>query len=1065
MYTLINAAFSRTRLVILALLAILLAGAQAYTSIPKEAEPDVTIPTIYVSLVHEGISPKDAERLLLRPMEQELRAIPGLEEIRSVGSQGHASLTLEFDAGFDPDEALRDVREKVDVAKSELPSETEEPRVQEINPALFPVLTVALSGSLPERELLARARTLRDALEGISSVLEVDIAGDRESVVDIIVDPHRLQAYDLSFDEVLTRVRRNNRLVAAGAVESEAGNISVQVPGVIESYSDVQRLPLKVDGEQVVTFGDVGSIYRTFKDPNGFARVNGEPAIALEVKKRVGANIIETVEEARQIIGQHLTDWEGDLQADYLQDKSKQTRDMLGDLQNNVISAIFLVMVVAIIALGPRPALLVGVAIPGSFLAGILAISALGYTLNIVVLFSLILVVGMLVDGAIITVELADRRLSRGMDGKTAYAGAAKRMAWPIIASTATTLAVFVPLLFWPGIVGEFMKYLPATVIVTLGASLFMALVFVPVLGGLLTSRLSGKSTSEPPVGNDLEDDDLEVVNEDDRYYRVLKRLLLHPGKTLMGAMAFLIGTYIAYGSLGNGLEFFPEVEPETAQVQVRARGNLSVYERDAIVREVEQRLIGLPGVKSLYTRTYGKGGVVQNRAEDVIGTLQLIFTEWDQRRPAKAIIAEVRKRTADLPGIVLQVQEAASGPTAGKPIEVEVSSPNPRRLASAIEEIRLAMNHVGGFVDVEDSRPLEGVEWRLRVDREQAARVGADIALLGEAVQLTTNGILLGEYRPEDVDDSVDIRIRFPFRERTIERLQSLHVPTENGQVPVKNFVDFEASQPTGAINRVNGQRIMAVKANVDTGLLPDTQTRLLSAQLDTTEIPEGVLVRFKGEDKDLQESIGFLLGAFAVAIVLMLAALVAQFNSFYQAFVVLSAIVFSTAGVLLGLLVTGNPFGVVMGGIGVIALAGIVVNNNIVLIDTYNRHRAQGIDPQTAILQTALQRRRPVLLTALTTILGVMPMVIGLNADLAGRELSFGAPSTQWWKGLASAIAGGLTFATVLTLVLTPCLLMLGSNTYQWLTRGRSNASISDQSLSLASKNTEVSSPIISP
>ncbi|WP_070987882.1 efflux RND transporter permease subunit [Halofilum ochraceum] len=1034
MRALIDAAFARTRLVGLALIAILIAGAQAYTNIPREAEPEVTIPTAYVSLIHEGISPTDAERLLLRPMEQELQSIPGLEEIRSVAGEGYATLTLEFDAGFDPDAALRDVREKVDIAQSELPAATEEPRVTEVNTALFPVLTVALSGSLPERDLVARARELRDALEGLGPVLEVDLAGDRESVLDVVVDPNRLQAYDLSFDQVVNRVQRNNRLVAAGAVESAAGNIGVKVPGVIETYGDVQALPLKTAGDRVVTFGDVARIQRTFKDPNGFARVDGEPAIALEVKKRVGANIIETVEQARSVIARHRESWGSSVRVDYLQDKSEQTRQMLGDLQNNVITAVFLVMVVAIAALGVRPALLVGIAIPGSFLAGILAIAAFGYTLNIVVLFSLILVVGMLVDGAIITVELADRRLRAGLDAGRAYAGAAKRMAWPIIASTATTLAVFVPLLFWPGIVGEFMKYLPATVIVTLGASLFMALVFVPVLGAAITRRDSSGENAE--VAGTPDDDDDEPVDAADSYYRLLNALLSHPGKTLLAASVLLVATYGLYGVFGRGLEFFPDVEPDTAQVEVRARGNRSVYERDAIVREVEQRLAGLAGVESLYARTYGNRGASRDRAADLIGTLQLNFADWDERRPADAIIAEVRERTDDLAGIIVQVQEAAAGPSAGKPIQIEVGAPDPGHLAAAVGTIREAMTQVGGFTDVSDSRPLEGVEWRLSVDRQRAARLGADVSLLGQAVQLTTNGILLGEYRPEDVDDAVDIRIRFPYESRTLERLRTLYVPTEAGQVPAEHFVHFEPAQPTGTLNRVDGRRVLTVEAGVADGLLADTQTRKLQAALGEADLPQAVSVRFKGQNEDMQEASRFLVQAFVAAVFLMLAALVTQFNGFYQAFVVLSAIVFSTAGVLLGLLVTGRPFGVVMGGIGVIALAGIVVNNNIVLIDTYNRLRARGLEARDAILRTGMQRRRPVLLTALTTILGLMPMVLGLNVDLLGREIAVGAPSTQWWTALSSAIAGGLTFATALTLLLTPCLLMLGANARKRLT-----------------------------
>ena len=1027
MKAMLDSAFSRSRTVLLVFLALMIMGAMAFMNIPKEAEPDVAIPIIYVSVSQEGIAPEDAVRLLVRPLEKELQSTEGLDEMRSAAAQGFASVTLEFEAGFDSDRALQDVREKVDIAKSELPAGADEPRVHEVNVALFPVLTAVLSGSVPERTLVKLSSEIKDRLEALPGVLEVDIGGNREDVVDVELDPTTLQTYGLSYETVLRRITNNNRLVTAGAIDTGAGRIALKVPGVVENFADVRKMPIKVEGNRVVTIGDVGIVRRTYKDPTGFARVGGEPALALEIKKRLGANIIETIEASRRVIGEMQKEWPAGVKVAYLQDKSEQVRSLLGDLQNNVISAIVLVMIVIIAALGPRSALLVGLVIPGAFLVGILVIDWMGLTLNIVVLFSLIMVVGMLVDGGIVVVELADRKIGEGEDRRVAFALAAKRMFWPITAGVATTLAVFFPLLFWPGVVGEFMQYLPITLIVTLLASLAMALVFIPVIGRVIGG---GSGGGDPQMIAAAEGGDLDRIGGVTGWYvRLLRKSVRRPGTTIIAVLAVVIGAYALYGKLGKGIEFFPSIEPEFAQVQIQARGNLSIHERDTIVRRVEDRLLGNPAFENVYARTLGESGGGRNMAEDVIGVIQLELVGWKARPPAVEILGEVRRDLADIAGVKIQVREEQGGPGGGKPVKIQISSPASDRLADGVAHIRKLMDGVGGFVDVTDTRPLPGVEWRLQVDRAEAARFGADIALLGQAVQMVTNGVKVAEYQPDDTDEEVDIRVRFPFGARSLEQLDQLTVPTSNGQVPVSNFVRFDPAPKTGTIERVDAERVMLVEADVAEGLLVDTQVKKLQAVLARTTLPPGVNVQFKGENEDIAETMSFLIKAFFAAIGLMTIFLVTQFNSIYQALLVMSAIVLSTAGVLLGLLIRGEPFGIVMAGIGVIALAGIVVNNNIVLIDTYNdlRNRA-GLEPMEAALKTGAQRLRPVVLTVVTTVLGLMPMVMAMNVDIIGREILFGAPSTQWWTQLSAAIAGGLFFATILTLLLTPSLLVAG-------------------------------------
>jgi len=1035
MITLIVAALSRPRTVLLLLALVLIAGTVSYVTIPKESDPDIDIPIIYVSMSHEGISPGDAERLLIRPMEQELRGIDGTKEMRSTAYEGGANVILEFDAGFNADVAIADVRARVDLARAELPAETDEPTVNEVNLSLFPVIVVTLSGDVPERTLLRLARDLQDEIEGIGSVLEANLAGEREELVEIVIDPMRVESYGLDAAELIDFVDRSNRLVAAGALDTGAGRFSVKVPGLLETPRDLLDLPIKIEGDAVTALRDIATVSRTFKDPESFARVGGEPALAIEVSKRTGENVIGTIEQVRAVVEQVTADWPPEVHVAYTQDRSGDIRMMLSDLQNNILSAILLVMIVIVWSMGWRSALLVGIAIPGSFLTGILVLSALGFTMNIVVLFSLILAVGMLVDGAIVVTEFADRKLAEGLDRGAAYRTAATRMAWPITSSTLTTLAAFLPLMFWPDVVGEFMKFLPITLIATLTASLAMALVFVPVLGSLIGK--AGAAGADPEraraLAGDAEGDLRDVGGFTGLYVRVLRGALGHPLKVIAVAVALLVGVQLYYASHGNGVEFFPHVEPEQAAFQIHARGNLSIWESDELVAEVERRIIDMPEFETVYARV-GKLGDGGDAAEDVIGSITVEFVDWEQRRPAAEIFEDVRARTADLAGIVVEPREQEAGPGSGKPIQIQVGSRNTGLIAPAVAAIRAQLEAMDGLVDIEDSRPLPGIEWQIVVDRAQAAKFGTDVSAIGGVVRLVTNGLQMSTMRPDDSRDEIDVRARFPVEWRTLDQLDRLRIQTPMGLVPVSNFVTRSAAPQVGTLDRVDGQRVMTIKADVAPGVLADAKVQEIAAWLAGQDFDPRLDIEFRGEQEDQDKAAAFLMQAFGVALFMMAIILVTQFNSFYSAFLILSAVLMSTIGVMVGLIVTGKPFGIVMSGIGVIALAGIVVNNNIVLIDTYDRLKQTIPDPVEAILRTGAQRLRPVLLTTITTILGLMPMVLSTNIDFFSRHISIGAPSTQWWVQLSSAIVFGLTFATVLTLVFTPCALLAGAKLGAW-------------------------------
>ena len=1033
----IETAMRRSRTVLMSLAVIIVAGVVTYANVPKEAEPDLNIPIVYVSMTHDGISPEDAERLLVRPMEQEIRTIEGIEEMVANAYEGGASVQIEFDAGTDTDVALQDVRAKVDLAKAKLPNETEEPVVNEVKFSRFdPMLVLNLAGDVPERTLTVLARDLKEKIEGISGVLEVNLVGVREELMEVVVNPLAMESYGLDQAQILSLVDRNNRLVAAGALHTGEGRFPIKVPGVFESAEDVLEMPIKAVGERIVHFKDVAKVRRTYKDAESYARLNGSPALAIEVVQRSGANVISTVDEVKALIEEDRRYWPDGVSIVASRDKSKDVHRMLSNLQNSVISAVLLVFIVIIGILGLRAASLVGVSIPGSFLLGILVIASFGTTINMMVLFALIMAVGLLVDGAIVVTELADRRMAEGIDRHDAYSGAARRMSLPIIASTCTTLAAFVPLVFWPGIMGEFMKFLPITLVAVLSASLLMALLFVPTLGSLFGSTGAINSDARRNL-TAAETGDLDTVTGvTGNYIQFLKKSLLHPWINVAAVSLVLVGIYIAFFTFGRGVELFPDIEPEFANLDIHARGDLSTDEKDVLVRQVEAYVLDLDEVESVYAKT---GAASRGAAEDLIGSITLNFVEWDERRKADLILDDIRDSVSGLAGVQVRTRKAEDGPQQGKPIQLELSSRFPDLLEDATAKVSAALESIDGVFNVEDTRPMPGIEWQIDVDRAEAAKFGADITLVGNMIQLVTNGIKIGEYRPDDAEDEIDIRVRYPYDDRSLDQIDALRIPTDAGLIPISNFVQRIPARKVSSIQRTNLRRTMQVNADVEEGYLDGDIVAEMREIIPFLDIDPAVSVTFRGGNEDQQEASTFLGQAMMIAIAVMAIILVTQFNSLFQAFLILTAVLFSTGGVLLGHLIMNKPFGIVMSGVGVITLAGIVVNNNIVFIDTYNVLRKRGADAFEAILRTCAVRLRPVLLTTVTTILGLMPMVFALNIDLIERNVSVGAPATQYWTQLSSAVAGGLAFATILTLLLTPSLLMIQANVSERLAQRR--------------------------
>lgn len=1028
MHSFIAAAIQRSRTSLLIMFMIIVAGLIARASIPIAAEPDISTPFFVITVIHEGISPEDAERLLIMPIETEMRDVEGIKEMTGFGSEGAATLMLEFHADHDLNRALLDTREAVDRAKAEFPSTAEEPIVTEASFTDEPIIQINVVGDVPERMLFNIAQDLQEAIETIPSVLSADMSGHREELLEAVIDPAALESYAISSEELISTIVRNNRLIPAGAVDTGSGRFSVKVPSVIESAEDIFDLPVKTDGDTVITLSDVATVRRTFKDRESYARVNGQSAISLSINKRANANMISAIDQTKAQVEAYRPRLPKEVDVFYTSDQGPQAQSQVTELQGNIFTALGLVMVIVVAAMGFRSGVIVGIGIPVSFLFSLIFLYAMDYTFNFMVMFGMLLGLGMLIDGAIVVTEYADRKMIEGHKPRDAYLMASRRMFWPVVASTGTTLAAFLPMMFWPGLDGEFMRYLPITVFTVLSGSLLYALVFGPVLGSIFGKAGSRDARSQETL-KQLENGDPTVLKSLTGLYARLLRLAARYSLVTMGlTFGILILTFWAYGQFGNGVIYFSDSDVAYAKVQVRARGNLSSAEIEGLVGEVEAEVLEVPGIKSVNMMTALPGEISRDGSADTIGSVWVELHDENERSASSTeILEEVRTRVAPLAGIEVEILEFEHGPPVGKPILLQLSSHQRGLIEPNIVKILEYMQSDPDLRDLSDSRAPPGLEWKMSVDRAQAAIFGADVSQVGIAVQLVTNGIKVGEYRPERADDGVDIRVRYPLEYRGINALDELRIATQSGLIPISNFVVRSAVPNVDTLQRVDGIPVGQIRADVAPGILADDKVQELQAWIAQQTWPAGLNIEFRGANESQADSMAFVTVAFSLSLLLMFILLVTQFNNFYQSVLILFAVVLSTAGVFLGLIITGNPFSVLLSGIGVVSLAGIVVNNNIVLIDTYNHLREEHpeLDYLSLIVRTGAQRLRPVLLTTITTVFGLLPLASNLSVDLINRAFVYGGMMSSMWVPLSQAIVSGLTFSTLLTLVATPAML----------------------------------------
>jgi multidrug efflux pump len=1010
-------------------------GLLAYMALPRESNPDIPVPFVGITVPYPGVSPEDAERLLVRPLETELQSLEGLKEMNAVAVQNAAIVYLEFEVNFDKDKVLQDVRAKVDMARGRFPPDAEEPIISENNVNDNPFIGIMLFGAAPERTLYQTARELQDRLESLPGVLRTELGGGREELLEVTIDPVKMEAANVSASELAQVIGRNNQLVPAGNLRTDKTEFAVKVPGVVEGPEDILALPIKRNGDRLITVGDIGEVRRTFKEPSRISRFNGQPTFSIDVVKRSGANVLDSVKEVKAAVAEEQKRWPETIQVDYTFDESEFIERSLTILESGLIIATILVMTIIVGSLGIRQGMMIGISIPVCFMIGFLLLTAFGLTLNQMVMFGLVLAVGILVDGGIVVVEYADRKMAEGMDRAEAFAAAGKRMFWPVVNGTLTTLCAFIPFLFWNSIPGKFMSFLPITLMIVLSASIFVALIFTPAFGSIFGRKAGVDSHHLEEIRKSEEGDPREMSGFMGWYARTIWFIGHHPMRVTMVALAIMFAIGFWFTATTHRTEFFLDEDPEFSTVWVKARGNLSAEAADLLVRQVEQRLEGVKGIESIYVSSgkFSGGGGFGAPPADSVGRIQLDYADFEERKAlglrGTDITAEVRKRVADIPGVLTEVRLPQNGPPQGKDIQVELRGSNPDALNAAADLIKARLAQDPQLIEQEDNRASPGIEWNLTVDREAAGRYGVDVLSVGQSIQFVTTGMLAGRFRPDDAEDELDIRVRFTPDARNLAAFDRLKITTPFGPVPASYFVKNTPAQQVTSIQRRDGQRLVILQANTVDGVAANQKISELRPWLEKAPLDPSVRWKFTGADEEGAEAAAFFAMAMAATLFLMSIILLWQFNSFYGIVVTLSAVVLSVFGVLLGILLNiGGTFpfiSVLMLGTGIVALAGVVVGHNIVLVDTFYQLRRQGYEADEAAMRSAVQRFRPVMLTTVVTVVGLLPLMFQVHPNFRGLHLEYKAPGSEWWVQLSAAMVWGLSFSTLLTLFLTPAAL----------------------------------------
>ncbi|MBN1447251.1 MAG: efflux RND transporter permease subunit [Bacteroidetes bacterium] len=1040
-----NLAVDNRVAVYIIVLIIVVFGFQSYMGLPREAAPDITIPYVIVSVPYPGVSPTDMEGLITQPVEKEFKTLKDVKQITSSSKEGLATIFIEFETGVDIDEALRRVRDKVNTTRPNLPTDILEPIISEINFSEFPILFVNLGGNVGLPRLKEFAKDLQDDIEGVPGVLSADITGALEPEVQINCDVTRLKGYDISFGDVLGAIQNEHITIPGGSLDNGTTDYTVRIPGEYRDPAPIENIIIKMRNGMPIYVRDVADVRFTFEDRTSYARLNDAQVISLPVKKRAGENLVRIAGDVKAIVDAFRETLPKGVSVDVTNDQSIMIEERVYELENSIMTGMFLVILVLFMFFGIKNAILISTAIPLSMLMGFIILSIMGITLNFVVLFSLVLVLGIVVDDAVVVIENIYRHQQEyGENLIVAAKKATSEVAVPVVTATLTTIAAFLPLLFWPGIVGDFMSYLPITLIATMLSSLFVGFVISPVQGSVFINyrreiAKAKRDLEHPSVWRKYNPFTLAYHWVDEKFFPAAQRnyvdvlgwTLRHKGLTLAMTFGLLLFTFVIFGVFNKGVEFFPTTQPSQVTLQITTPPGTPLAVTNEVTKLVEEKMRGLDGYEDMEFRVTNVGS--SNNPFDFGGSkisnkanYSLSFYGKDERvQNSFVTVDEIREVTSDIPGadIVVEVQEM--GPPVGKAVSIEIAGEDYDKLRMLSQQVQDQIRDIGGLVDLDDDFNAGKPEIQVLVDREKAALLEMSTAQIGGTVRTAVNGSEAAKFRVGEDEYKITVRLKEAQRQNP-EDLENLNITFMNKKgklmaVPLTSVAKVVRTTGVTDIRRKDYKRVVTITADAQGRLandvLKDVRTRLAGFNL-----PDNYSISFTGQQEEQEEASAFLGQALMVTIFLIFLLMVSEFNSVKVPIVIMVSVLLSLIGVLWGLLITQTPFGIIMTGVGVIALAGIVVKNAIVLLDFAKQKIREGMPLEEALLEAGRTRLRPVVLTAVSTILGVVPLATGVDIDWRQFTLVIGAESSDFWRPLGIAIISGLSVSTFLTLVVVP-------------------------------------------
>lgn len=1017
------------------MLLIIIIGIFSYSSLPRESSPSIQIPYVFITTVYPGVSPQDIESLVTQEIEKEIKGIKDIKEISSVSRESFSSIVIEFEPSVKIDDALQKVRDKVSIAKTKMPTDIEEPVITEINFSELPMMYVNISGNYGLAQLKDIADNLSDKIEAIPGVLSAEVVGGLEREVKVNVDADRLKYYDVSLNDVIDAIKFENQSIPGGSVDIGSSNYMVRVPGEIENPEIIGDVVVKSFNGSPIYVRDVAQVIYGYKDKETYSRENGLESITVIIKKRSGENLVGIAEEIKKLLENEKPNLPVGIKISVTGDQSEHIINTVHELENGIITGMLLVVIVLFLFLGFKNAILTATSIPLSFLITFIVLDVMGITLNMVVLFTLILVLGIIVDDAIVVMENIYRLQEKEeYDSYNASIEGPREVVFPVTIATLTIISSFFPLLFFPGIVGEFMKYLPITLIVSLFSSLFVAMVISPVQASVFINVKKDKENAQRkkfrPVGKLIEKFDTAFFGIALKYYeRTLRKCLRYKKLTVAGTFSFLIFIFIIYGMFNNGVEFFPDVEPKQAYINIKMPIGTNIENTNEFTKIIENKLPAYKDIEYYVTNVGSSNNPLDFSGSGISNksTITLNFLDKDERQQSSfATIENIRSILTDIAGGDVQIEKQRMGPPTGSPISIELAGDDFIKLGVLSNQIKKEIQDIPGITDLKDDFDEARPEIKITVDREKAGMYQLSTTSVAGTIRTAINGSSASKYRVADEEYDITVRLEKEQRDN-ISSIENLYIANKDGiKVPLSSVAKIEFSGGIGAINRKDLNRVVTISANAE-GRLGNDVLKDVQKKLENFKLPSGYTMSFTGEQEEQEETSAFLSKAFVISLLMIFMLIVIEFNSVTTPLIIMSSVLLSLIGVLIGLLITRTPFGIIMTGIGVISLGGIVVRNAIVLLDFQKVLQKRGMSRDESVIQSGIIRMRPVFLTAVTTILGLVPLTTGIDFDWRSFSWIMGGENTAFWRPMGVAIIFGLTVSTFLTLIVIPTLYIL--------------------------------------